>query len=108
MKSQRWLRGGVGTVALLAIAFFATALVVHEGQAVLVTRFGRPLRADTGAGLHWKLPWPIDQAIWPATLIAWARRAGLHLVGCGGFVNVRQQRWYLLKQLKRLTSLRRW
>jgi membrane protease subunit HflC len=64
MKSQRWLRGGVGTVALLAIAFYATALVVHEGQAVLVTRFGRPLRADTGAGLHWKLPWPIDQAIW--------------------------------------------
>jgi membrane protease subunit HflC len=26
-----------------------------------VTRFGRPLRTDTRAGLHWKLPWPIDQ-----------------------------------------------
>jgi len=64
VKSQRWLRGVVGSVALLAIAFHATALVVREGQAVLVTRFGRPLRADTGAGLHWKLPWPIDQAIW--------------------------------------------
>jgi membrane protease subunit HflC len=64
ITAQRWLRGSVGTVALLAIAFYATALVVHEGQAVLVTRFGRPLRADTGAGLHWKLPWPIDQAIW--------------------------------------------
>jgi membrane protease subunit HflC len=64
MRSQRWLRGVVGTLALLAIAFHATALVVHEGQAVLVTRLGRPLRADTGAGLHWKLPWPIDQATW--------------------------------------------
>jgi len=64
MRSQRWLRAVVGSVALLAIAFHATALVVREGQAVLVTRFGRPLRADTGAGLHWKLPWPIDQAIW--------------------------------------------
>jgi membrane protease subunit HflC len=64
MRAQRWLRGIVGTVALLAIAFHATALVVREGQAVLVTRFGRPLRADTGAGLHWKLPWPIDQATW--------------------------------------------
>ncbi|HME69706.1 MAG TPA: protease modulator HflC [Myxococcota bacterium] len=64
MTSQRWLRGIVGTVALLAIAFYATALVVHEGQAVLVTRFGRPVRADTRAGLHWKLPWPIDQATW--------------------------------------------
>jgi membrane protease subunit HflC len=38
------------------------AVVVREGQAVLVTRFGRPLRAATQAGLHWKLPWPIDQA----------------------------------------------
>lgn len=64
MTSQRWLRAIVGTVALLSVAFYATALVVHEGQAVLVTRFGRPLRADTGAGLHWKLPWPVDQATW--------------------------------------------
>lgn len=62
MTSQRWLRGLVGTVALLAIVFYATAVVVPEGHAVLVTRFGRPLRADTHPGLHWKLPWPIDQA----------------------------------------------
>jgi len=64
MTAQRWLRVVVGTIALLAIAFYATALVVHEGSAVLVTRFGRPLRADTSAGLHWKLPWPIDRASW--------------------------------------------
>jgi len=36
--------------------------VVAEGEAVLVTRFGRPLRVAAQAGLHWKLPWPIDQA----------------------------------------------
>jgi membrane protease subunit HflC len=64
MRAQRWLRLVVGTIALLAIAFYATALVVQEGSAVLVTRFGRPLRADTVAGLHWKLPWPIDRASW--------------------------------------------
>jgi membrane protease subunit HflC len=63
LKAQRWLRAIVGTLALLAIAFHATALVVREGEAVLVTRFGRPLRAATAAGLHWKLPWPIDRAI---------------------------------------------
>jgi membrane protease subunit HflC len=63
-SQQRWLRALVGGVALLAIAFYSTALVVHEGQAVLVTRFGRPVRADSQAGLHWKLPWPIDQATW--------------------------------------------
>jgi modulator of FtsH protease HflC len=63
MRTQRWLRALVGTVALGAIVFHATAVVVREGEAVLVTRFGRPLRAATVPGLHWKLPWPIDRAI---------------------------------------------
>jgi membrane protease subunit HflC len=63
MRTQRWLRAIVGTLALGAIVFFATAVVVREGQAVLITRFGRPLRAATHAGLHWKLPWPIDRAL---------------------------------------------
>ena len=62
VKMQRWLRGIVGTLALAAIIFQSMAVVVGEGQAVLITRFGRPLRAATQAGLHWKLPWPIDQA----------------------------------------------
>jgi modulator of FtsH protease HflC len=59
---QRRLRAVVGTLALAAIAFHAMAVVVREGEAVLVTRFGRPLRAATQTGLHWKLPWPIDEA----------------------------------------------
>lgn len=64
MRTQRWLRAVVGTLALAAIAFHAMAVVVTEGQTALVTRFGRPVRAATQAGLHWKLPWPIDNAIW--------------------------------------------
>ena len=64
MRTQRWLRAVVGTLALAAIAFHATAVVVTEGQTALVTRFGRPVRAATQPGLHWKLPWPIDNAIW--------------------------------------------
>src|SRR5580693_2673897 len=44
------------------MAFYAMAIVVREGEAVLVTRFGRPLRAALQPGLHWKLPWPIDQS----------------------------------------------
>jgi membrane protease subunit HflC len=60
MRTQRWLRAVVGTLALAAIFFSATAVIVKEGEAVLITRFGRPLRAATQAGLHWKLPWPID------------------------------------------------
>jgi membrane protease subunit HflC len=62
MTTPQRLRAIVGSVALLAIVFYATGIVVTEGEAVLVTRFGRPLRAATQPGLHWKLPWPIDQA----------------------------------------------
>ncbi len=62
VKIQRYLRAVVGSLALAAIVFNAMAVIVKEGQAALVTRFGRPLRAATQAGLHWKLPWPIDQA----------------------------------------------
>jgi SAM-dependent methyltransferase len=51
---------------------------------------------------------PMDDAIWPWHLISWARQAGLKVVGCGGFVNVDNQRWYFVRQLKRLTSMRRW
>jgi len=63
LRTQRWLRGIVGTMALAAIVFYASAVVVREGEAVLVTRFGRPMRAATSPGLHWKLPWPIDRGI---------------------------------------------
>jgi membrane protease subunit HflC len=59
---QQRLRAGVGALALAGILFHATAVVVTEGQAALITRFGRPLRAATATGLHWKLPWPVDQA----------------------------------------------
>jgi len=61
MTVQRWLRVIVGSLALAAIVFFATAVVVREGEVALVTRFGRPQWAATDPGLHWKLPWPIDQ-----------------------------------------------
>jgi len=63
MRTQRWLRAAVGTLALAAIVFNATAIIVTEGQTALVTRFGRPIRTAANAGLHWKLPWPIDSAI---------------------------------------------
>lgn len=63
MRTQRWLRAAVGTLALAAIVFNATAIIVTEGQTALVTRFGRPVRTAATAGLHWKFPWPIDSAI---------------------------------------------
>jgi membrane protease subunit HflC len=61
IRTQRWLRAIVGTLALAAIIFHATSVVVREGEVALVTRFGRPVASETEPGLHWKLPWPIDQ-----------------------------------------------
>lgn len=55
---------------------------------------------------------PLDQSIWPWTLMRWARQAGLQLTACGGFVNTPDQRWYFGKQLLRMIPrtgrLRRW
>jgi len=63
VKVQRRLRAIAGALALAGLVFYATAIVVREGQAALVTRLGRPLRAATTPGLHWKLPWPVDREI---------------------------------------------
>ncbi|HEY1553247.1 MAG TPA: protease modulator HflC [Kofleriaceae bacterium] len=57
----RWLRFGFGTLALAAIGLHASAVVVREGQAAVITRLGDPLRIATEPGLHWKAPWPIDE-----------------------------------------------
>lgn len=63
LTAQRWLRAIIGSLALAAILFSAAAVVVREGEAIVVTRFGRPLRIAVAPGLHWKLPWPIDQDV---------------------------------------------
>jgi cyclopropane fatty-acyl-phospholipid synthase-like methyltransferase len=86
------------------------------GELARVTKRGGLISIATDTYMwHWlkrlglyRTVQPIDQAIWPATLIRWGEGAGLEVVACGGFVNVADQRWYLAKQLKRLTSLRRW
>ncbi len=56
----RWLIGlaTVSTVLLSALLF-----QVREGQLALVTRLGKPVAVIEEAGLHWKLPWPIDQKV---------------------------------------------
>ncbi|MDR3606256.1 MAG: protease modulator HflC [Oligoflexia bacterium] len=62
MNTQQRLRAIVGALALIGIFFQATSVLVKEGSAVLITRFGRPIRTATEPGLHWKFPWPIDEA----------------------------------------------
>ncbi|MEN6458783.1 MAG: protease modulator HflC [Thermoguttaceae bacterium] len=66
-------RRGIGTflwrigfavflVAMLAV--YSMTVQVPEGFSAVITRFGRPIedRIATHAGLHWKLPYPIEQS----------------------------------------------
>jgi membrane protease subunit HflC len=55
------VRWGVAIAAVALIAAFALLFTVREGQVAVVTRLGAPRAVVTGAGLHWKLPWPIER-----------------------------------------------
>jgi membrane protease subunit HflC len=54
----RWLIGA-GAVALIAAA--SLLFTVREGQVAVVTRLGAPRAVVTAAGLHVKLPWPLER-----------------------------------------------
>jgi membrane protease subunit HflC len=66
---------------ILAGAALATcAVVVSAGQALVVTRFGDPVRVLRAPGLAWKLPAPIDSTI-PVDLRLRTTSSGLQDVG---------------------------
>ncbi|MCH2101687.1 MAG: protease modulator HflC [Planctomycetes bacterium] len=56
---RRWIP--ITAIALLAIAL--SSFQVTEGSHAVVTRFGKPVALIEGAGLHFKLPSPIDSAV---------------------------------------------
>jgi membrane protease subunit HflC len=47
-------------IALLFLAL-QTLIIVREGELAVVTRLGRPHRTLTEAGLHSRMPWPIER-----------------------------------------------
>ncbi|MCG8456699.1 MAG: hypothetical protein MI919_10500, partial [Holophagales bacterium] len=55
-----WLLGV--PVAILAAAP-SCLFTIHETEVGIVTRFGKPRGDLAEAGLHLKLPWPIDRVI---------------------------------------------
>jgi membrane protease subunit HflK len=58
-KAFGWMLLAQFAVLVLSSCFY----VVNAGDEALIERFGRPLGVNgvVGAGLHLKLPWPIDQ-----------------------------------------------
>lgn len=66
-------------VALAAIAA-ASVVMVPAGEAVVITRFGDPVRVLTQPGLAWKLPVPFEAAV-PIDLRLRSTSTGLQDVG---------------------------
>lgn len=79
------------------------ARVVKPGGLVSMTSHSYMWRWLKKLGLY-KAIQPIDDALWPGTVVGWARSAGLEVAGYGGFTSVPEQEWYLGKQLRRLLS----
>jgi membrane protease subunit HflC len=70
----------IAVVVVLALVASACLVLVSPGQAVVITRFGDPVRVIVSPGLAFKLPSPIDSAV-PVDLRLRTTSSGLHDVG---------------------------
>lgn len=59
-RAARFLLAGV---ILAGAVVVSSEVMVTDGQAVVITRFGDPVRVLTEPGLAWKVPAPIDSTI---------------------------------------------
>lgn len=60
-----WLKATriiLGLSILLLLITYPCYVQVSEGTAVVVTRFGKPVRELTSPGAYFKLPWPMEDA----------------------------------------------
>ncbi len=74
------LRIGVAALILLAAIAAACIVMVPAGEAIVITRFGNPVRVVTQPGLAWKLPAPFESSI-PIDLRLRTTATGLQDVG---------------------------
>lgn len=74
------LRAVVGLVIVLLVLLSACVVLVSPGQAIVVTRFGNPVRVISTPGLAAKLPAPVDNTV-VVDLRLRTTSSGLHDVG---------------------------
>ncbi len=60
MKRNFWLPV-LGVLVALIFILTAVLFTVHEGEIIVLTTFGRPVRAINHAGLYVRWPWPIQK-----------------------------------------------
>ncbi|HTV88968.1 MAG TPA: SPFH domain-containing protein [Stellaceae bacterium] len=77
---RRNIRFVVAGVIVVAVVLSATLVLVPPGDAIVITRFGKPVRVLTQPGLALKLPAPIESTI-DVNLRLRTTPSGLHDVG---------------------------
>jgi len=75
-----WRRASVAIVLVALIAASACLVQVRSGEAMVITRFGEPVRVLLNPGLAWHLPVPLETAI-PVDLRIRTTSSGLQDVG---------------------------
>lgn len=77
---RRFLRFALAAAVVLAAGAVSALVMVAAGEAIVVTRFGDPVRVLTEPGLAFKLPMPIEGTI-PVDLRLRTTSSGLQDVG---------------------------
>jgi modulator of FtsH protease HflC len=94
-STSRW-RGGtraaLAATVLVGAVLAACAIMVEAGTAVVITRFGDPVRVLTQPGLAWKEPAPFQTAI-PVDLRLRTTSTGLQDVGTRDGLRILVQAW---------------
>ncbi len=70
----------LAAAALVILGVYSAAFQVPESHFAVVTRFGKPVRQISDAGLHWKYPAPVEQAVIVDGRIKLLRPPGLELL----------------------------
>ncbi len=79
-RTRRVVSFTLAAVILAGAALASAQVMVPAGEALVVTRFGDPLRVLTQPGLAWKLPAPIESTV-PVDLRLRTTSSGLQDVG---------------------------
>jgi membrane protease subunit HflC len=74
------VRVAIALLLIITGILAATLVVVAQGSAMVITRFGDPVRVQVSPGLTWRIPAPIERTV-PVDLRLHTTATGLHDVG---------------------------
>ncbi|MGR7464114.1 protease modulator HflC [Klebsiella aerogenes] len=94
--TKRWLRYNVAALLVILALLTACLVQVHAGSAMIITRFGSPVRVLLQPGLAWRLPAPFETPL-EVDLRSRSTSSGLQEVGTRDGLRVLVQAWAIWK-----------